>query len=62
MIIMLQAHLVKFLPLDCVMFIVLMIRSQVCRVQGVVLSSLDKILVHNPHKGLIVVKAELVEQ
>ena len=59
---MLHADLVKFLPLDCVMFIVFMIRSQVCRVQGVVFGSLDEILVHNPHKGLIVVKAELVEQ
>ena len=55
-------HLIKFLPLDCVVFIVLELRSEVGRVLGVVLRPLDEVFVHDPHKGLIVIKSKLIEQ
>ena len=55
-------HLIKFLPLDGVVLVVLELRAEVCRVLGVVLGPLDEVLIHDPHQGLIVVKSELVEQ
>lgn len=42
-------HLIKFLPLDCVVFIVLELRSEVGGVLGVVLGPLDEVFVHDPH-------------
>ena len=55
-------NLIKFLPLDGVVLIILELRAEVGRVLGVVLGPLDEILIHDPHQGLIVVKSELVEQ
>ena len=55
-------HLIKFLPLDGVMLVVLELRAEVGRVLGVVLGPLDEVLVHDPHQGLVVIKSELVEQ
>ena len=55
-------HLIEFLPLDSVVLIILELRAKVGRVLGVVLGSLDEVLVHDPHQGLVVVEAEFVEQ
>ena len=55
-------NLIKFLPLDGVVLIILELRAEVGRVLGVVLGPLDEVLIHDPHQGLIVVKSELVEQ
>ena len=55
-------HLIKFLPLDGVVLIILELRAEVGRVLGVVLGPLYEVLIHDPHQGLIVVKSKLVEQ
>ena len=55
-------HLIKFLPLDGVVLVVLELRAEVCRVLGVVLGPLDEVLVHNSHQGLVVIKSEFIEQ
>ena len=44
------------------MFIIFKVRAKVSWVLGVVLGSLDEVLVHDPHQGLVVVEPEFVEQ
>ena len=55
-------HLIKFLPLDGVMLVILKVRSEIGRVLGIVFGPLDEVLIHDPHQGLVVIKAKLIEQ